>query len=287
MRLLPLLMFACMLNTTMAQTHPFFTEGEAPRPSDKVWKPVDLLSDEFDGDELDVTKWTKDPAAKDWGWIGRPPGLFQPESVAVEEGNLRVTVGVLESPVVIKEKEFKYHGGIVRSLHPGTVGWYYECRMKANKTEMSSTFWLMTKGNAPKKLEFDIQECVGRTSELTAGWGRNWNQIFHSNAIRRPTEEQPEKIQIQNSVQTETPNWERYYVYGAWWKSPRELRFYLDGKYVYSLEPGVDWDVPSYYQIAIETYDWNPVPEDGGLVATASREERTTSYDWIRTWRLE
>ncbi|MCM2369114.1 LamG domain-containing protein [Aporhodopirellula aestuarii] len=287
MKFMSLLIFTCMLSTGMAQTQPFFAEGEDPRPVGKVWQQVDLLSDEFDGDSLDATKWDKNPASKHWGWIGRPPGLFQEESVVVEEGNLRVTVGVLDSPVVIKGNEFKYHGGIVRSVNPGTVGWYYECRMKANKTEMSSTFWLMPRPKDARRLEFDIQECVGRTTEQTASWGRNWDQIFHSNAIQHATKEGPEKIQIQSSVRTETPNWERYYVYGAWWKSPRELRFYLDGKYVYSLKPSVDWDVPSYYQMAIETYDWNPVPDDGGLVATATKEERTTQYDWIRTWRLE
>ncbi|MFG0287140.1 MAG: glycosyl hydrolase [Rhodopirellula sp. JB044] len=281
------LILLCLVSTVSAQTTPYFVDGEDPRPSDKTWELVDLMSDDFDGNQLDESKWDSDPKSRGWGWIGRPPGLFQPESVAVKEGNLCVTVGVLDSPQTINDHEFKYHGAIVRSIHPGRVGWYYECRMKANHTEMSSTFWLMTKGNVPKRLEFDIQECVGRTTELTHSWGRNWNQIFHSNAIERPTKERPEKVQIQGSVKTGTENWERYYVYGAWWKSPRELRFYLDGKYVYSLKPGVDWDVPSYYQMAIETYDWNPVPEDGGYVATMSEDERTTRYDWIRTWRLK
>ena len=30
--------------------------------------------------------------------------------------------------------------------------------------------------------------------------------------------------------------------------------FFLDGKHVYSVTPSVDWDVPAYIQMAIETY---------------------------------
>ncbi len=45
--------------------------------------------------------------------------------------------------------------------------------------------------------------------------------------------------------------------------------------------------MPAYIQMAIETYDWNPIPDDGGLVEHGTREERTTQYDWVRTWKLE
>ena len=61
----------------------------------------------------------------------------------------------------------------------------------------------------------------------------------------------------------------------------------MDGKYAYSINPSVEWDMPAYLQMAIETYSWNPIPEDGGLVESGTWEERTTQYEWIRTWRLE
>lgn len=271
----------------VAQTQPFFADGHAPTPDGKSWQLVELLSDEFEGSQLDPTKWTADPKFKGFGWIGRPPGLFQPESVTIKDGKLQVTVGVLDSPKTIKGNQYKYHGAIIRSVHPIRPGWYCECRMKANATEMSSTFWLMTPAGAPKRLELDIQECIGRTTELTEGWARNWDQVFHSNLIQWSVGDHREKVQNQASVETETKNSQRFSVYGAWWKSPREIRFYLDGKYVYSLIPGVDWDIPAHYQMAIETYDWNPVPADGGMVASGTAEQRTTHYDWVRTWKLK
>lgn len=58
-----------------------------------------------------------------------------------------MTISELEEPVVRHGKRFTDQGAIVRSFNPGHVGWYFECKMKANKTVMPSTFWLMTKND--------------------------------------------------------------------------------------------------------------------------------------------
>lgn len=287
------IMFACPHATaespkataSEAAVGPHFAVGHDPKPAGSSWMPVAELSDEFAGDEIDANKWHTDPKAKGWGWIGRPPGLFRAENVKLADGKLKVTVGALPEPQTINGNQFLYQGAIVRSRHPGKVGMYFEAKMKANKTSMSSTFWLISRGRNRMRQELDIQECVGQTSAETAKWAKEWNQIFHSNLIR--TERGVEgKVQIQRGMKTPTKNYEKFYVYAAWWKSPREVQFFLDGEYAYSMEPDVDWDLPAYMQMAIETYDWNPVPKDGGLVRSGTREERTTQYDWIRVWQL-
>lgn len=264
---------------------PTFEPGQDPKPSTAIWRPVENLSDEFIGDTLDYSKWQDEPVGHGWGWYGRAPGLFQASNVKVQEGEMRVTVSKLDQPVLRGGKTFTHQGAIVRSLHPGQPGWYFECRMKANATVMSSTFWLMTKDGKPgERLELDIQECVGLTTKLTAPWAKKWDQIFHSNLIHWI---KPDKVQLQKSIPTVTRNSERFYVYGAWWKSPNEVQFFLDGKQVYSISPKVAWDVPAFVQMAIETYDWNPIPSDGGLVEAGTVDQRTTRYDWVRVWRLD
>lgn len=130
------------------------------------------------------------------GGDGRPPALFRASKVTVKDGMMQVTVGKLDRPAVKGKKVFTQQGAIVRSLNPGQVGWYFECRMKANRTVMSSTFWLMTKNDTEKKLELDIQECVGRTTDKTAAWGSDWDQIFHSNAIHRTNRFNSQKVQF-------------------------------------------------------------------------------------------
>ena len=267
-------------------TQPTFEPGHDPKPKSNSWVPVEYLSDEFEGTSLDLNKWQTEPIGKGWNWDGRPPGLFKAENVHVGNGKLQVTVSKLEESVEKNGRTFTHQGAIVRSIHPGEVGMYFECKMKANATVMSSTFWLMTKYDCYKKQETDIQECVGRTTGQTAEWGKNWDEIFHSNAIHRQTE-CVDKLQLQGAVKTPTKNYERYYIYAAWWKSPHEIQFFLDGEYQYSIHPKSEWDNPAYLQMAIETYDWNPIPDDGGLVESGTWEQRTTQYEWVRVWKLE
>ncbi|GJM63632.1 glycosyl hydrolase [Persicobacter diffluens] len=281
------LLVLVVVNVSYVLAQPYFLEGKDPLEKGKKWQKVEALSDEFEGKKVDLEKWQIEPEGNGWMWIGRPPGLFESKNVSVKKGKLKVEVSKLKKEQHINGRDFKYTGAIVRSIEPGQPGWYYEARMKANATEMSSTFWLMTNNkDCQKKLELDIQECVGVTSDLTHKWAKNWDQIYHSNAIHRKTNCNPEPTQMQASVKTEVANHERYFVYGAWWKSPEEILFYLDGEYQYTIKPSTPFDMPAWIQMAIETYDWNPVPEDGGMVASGNKAERTTSYDWVRVWEV-
>lgn len=257
-----------------------------PRPAGLKWAKVENMSDEFSGKSIDLSKWQIEPIENSFTWEGRTPGLFQAKNVSVKDGDLRVKVGVLDEPYTGVEGLYTYYGGIVRSIQPGQKGWYYECRMKANATEMSSTFWLLTEGGPDEALELDIQECVGVTTKLTKKWASNWDQIFHSNAIHWRYFSEPKETKNQGWAAMDEKNCSRYFVYGAWWKSEHEIQFFLDGKYMYSIKPESNWDIPAYLHMAIETYDWNPIPEDGGKVASGTLDERTTKYDWIRTWKL-
>lgn len=280
-----IIVIVLILVSSVLEAQPYFKKGQDPKPKEKAWISVEHLSDEFDDSQIDTIKWQINPVGNDWIWIGRPPGLFKASNITVGKGKLCVTVGKLDSTEVVDGKKFTHQGGLVRALHPGQVGWYFECKMKANKTVMSSTFWLMTKYDCNKKLELDIQECVGRTTPQTDESVKDWDRIFHSNAIHRPTD-CVERSLVSDFIFPKKKNSEKYFVYGAWWKSPEEICFFLDGKYVYSLKPTVEWDMPAFLHMAIETYSWNPIPDDGGLVENGSWKERTTQYKWIRTWKL-
>jgi len=111
---------------------------------------------------------------------------------------------------------------------------------------------------------------VGRTTEKSEPWARGWDRIFHSNAIHRENRYNPRSVHLQAHVKTERKNRERYYVYGAWWKWPRELLFFLDGKHAYTIRSMVARDGPTYIQMAVGTHDWNPIAEDGGLAEHAT-----------------
>lgn len=276
-----------------SENKPYFI-GSDPTPSGKKWTKVENLSDEFNVDTFDDTKWHRNAATDGFNWIGRAPGLFESENVSASDGNMNVTTLKFDTPKIVNGKTFTHGGAIVRSKATAKQGQFYECRMKANKTIMSSTFWIAFKQNCNtgpvRKLELDIQECVGRVHSGTPTWAQNFDNIFHSNSFRHFRScdtENTETQQIQGAINLSEKNHSRFFVYGCWWKSPTEMLFYIDGEYAYSITPPTDFDLEGHITMAIETYDWNPVDEAGSLFETGSFDDLTTKYDWIRTWKLD
>ena len=272
---------------------PYFVGGaNNPSPAGVKWVKVESLSDEFNTDTFDDDKWHRNAANDGFGWIGRPPGLFEAKNVSVSDGNLNVTTLKFASTKVVNGKDFTHGGAIVRSKATAKQGNFYECRMKANKTVMSSTFWLAFKQNCTtgpiRKLELDIQECVGRVHSGTAEWASKWDNVYHSNTWRHKKScDVSESLQAPGKKNLTEKNNSRFFVYGCWWKSPKEILFYLDGKFVYKIIPKTDFDLEAHITMAIETYSWNPIDEAGSIFKTGSFDDLTTKYDWVRTWELE
>jgi len=261
-----------------------------PAVPGKVWEKVNELSDEFNGTQIDESKWNITPDGhSELNWAGRKPAMFRKESFSIGNGYLGIEAGKLPEPVTLssggKPDVYKYYGGILRSNITTSIGHYYECRMKMNKTEMGGGFWLCHEGTCGDKTEIDITESVGHLTEQTHEWAYDWDQIMHSNAIHRKTSCNPEK-RDQQKMTPPTKNSERFYTYGFYWKSATELMFYLDGEYVYTLTPPIPFDNDLFLQFSIEAYDWNPIPEDGGRVANAGKEDRTTLIDYIHVYKL-
>lgn len=269
-----------------AQNSPSFNTGEDPKPASNQWQLVEELSDEFDGDSLNLNKWRNTDPSR---WIGRSPGIFKKNTVSLNEGNMRITNYQLATPETHNGKEFTHAGGHVISEARAQVGYYFEARIKANKTFMSSTFWLINYQNEGsgcdrRTTELDIQECVGQLTN-TANWAKDFDQSMHSNTHSRNITCNEASGSRGDNTLTGGKVWADYHTYGAWWKSPTEVQFFLDGEFLYSVTPYADFDLPMYLKLVTETYDWNPVPADGGMNGTWT--ERTTFYDWVRTWKLD
>ena len=273
------------VGTMTAQKTPQFNEGEDPKPANQKWKLVKNMSDEFEGKKVDEKKWQ----ISGQGWIGRAPGLFQAENIKVEDGSLKITTKLLPQPIIKQGKEYTHGGGYVGSRKGMTYG-YYECEMKANKTFMSSTFWLINEGNNTqgcdkRTTELDIQESVGQITN-DADWMKYFDQSMNSNTHSRNIPEgcEYEKGSNKAGAQIGGKVYDDFHVYGVWWKSKDEVQFFLDGKFIAKVTPPADYDIEMYLRMVVETYNWNPVPEDGGM--SGSEEDRTTTYNWVRSWEL-
>lgn len=283
--LISLITLLCACTTSNIIEGPFFQDGEDPNSSDSQWVLLEEMSDEFDGNAVDEEKWQ----ITGQGWKGRSPGLFVADNITVEDGSLQILSTVLEKPVMLGKKEYTHGGGYVGSRKGMTYG-YYECEMRANKTFMSSTFWLINEGKNQtgcdkRTTELDIQECVGQIVS-DKGWCKNFNQTMNSNTHSRNV---PKGCDYKTATQGANADvngkvYDGFHVYGVWWKSKDEVLFFLDGKFHSKVTPPADFDIDMHLRMVVETYDWNPMPADGGM--TGSVADRTTTYNWVRSWQL-
>ena len=157
-------------------------------PLGKRWILNEAFSDEFNGTELDTSKWYDHHPT----WNGRPPGIFLPSQVSVENGYMSITGEKLENDTVItsrggRKSTFNIACGAVVSKSREAYFGYYECRFKAARTTMSTTFWLSSRASYDGSgdcsdsygLELDIQECIGREGDFD---GKYFAKGMHSNS---------------------------------------------------------------------------------------------------------
>ncbi|MEM6802001.1 MAG: family 16 glycosylhydrolase [Bacteroidota bacterium] len=281
-----------------SQLKPHLNDPAFLHPGQKSWALVDSLSDDFDkGTFFDEEKWLTSPKTYT-NWRGRIPGIFAREAIRVAEGNLQIRASKLRDSLSVMqngtERFWTHQGGLVRSRKKAQPGYYFEARMKANQTFMSSTFWLINNAKEAgeacdqRVTELDIQECVGKIIS-TGEWAQNFDSSMHANTHdRRPKELDcsPNASKGNNSNLANGKVYEDFHVYGAWWKSPTEILFFLDGEHQFTVEPPSDFDLPMHIMMVVETYNWNP-PHEGADGMDLAEPLRTTYYDWVRTWRLE
>lgn len=252
-------------------------------PKGKRWVINKTTSDEFNGDTLDLNKWDNTTSR----WIGRPPGLFKKESMSVADGHMRLTQSKMDEPEIHKGSTFTHVGGHIISKLKVKPGAYIESSMKANKTFMSSTFWLISYGNENqgcdrRTTELDVQEIVGYSTKGDVSKTERMGSNTHSRGI--PSECDIPSGSEGNNTPLGGKGYDRFYTYAVWWKSQDELLFYLDDEYKYTITPVAPFSIEMYIKMVTETYDWNPVPADGGM--NYSWEDRTTYYDYTRTYTL-
>lgn len=279
-------------------------------PQGYKWEVNKQFSDEFDGTKLNKSKWH----AKSPYWTnGRPPAQFKAENVSVKNGCLCITNTILKTPEGRNGKSgniYTLGGGSVASVSQEAFYGYYETRMKASLTTMSSTFWLANKGieieykDKDGKLrkgscsqELDIIETMGVVGTLAKGeksWNRNFNKRMNSNAhywIRGNKDNTlnitGKRIDVVNEI-TE-PSADDFHTYGCWWIDANTIKFYYDGKYMFTIKPSTQYsdtpfNRPMFMHLVTETYDWepkNPTADDLKDV-----DKATTYYDWVRSYRL-
>jgi beta-glucanase (GH16 family) len=163
------LLAACGSGSNLAIDVPDPLPIEAPPGMELVW------SDEFDGDEIDLTNWTYDIGG--WGW-----GNGEAQYYTDREENARVEDGLL----VIELRQEQFEGSYYTSARLKTLGLqefkYGRIEARIKVPEGAGTwpaFWMLganfdqeapeAENQWPNVGEIDIMEYVGRDPDLVVG----------------------------------------------------------------------------------------------------------------------
>ena len=224
------------------------------------WEAFPALTDEFDRDKLDQSKWFPNNP----GWLGRQPGYFNPKNVRVADGMLQLDAKK-ESLPNLPAGYHTYTTAFVKGKTKVRYG-YFEIRARAMDSQASSAFWFYD--STPEIWsEIDVFEIGARAQP--ANYYMN-THLFHT--------------------LVETVHWHRsriwkapynlaqeFHVYGLEW-DPVVLRFTIDGAVVRE-ERNTHWHQPLALCFDSETFaGWFGLPKDDALPATFS-------IDYIRAWK--
>ena len=280
-----------ILNGACNRANHYSKRSEIPMPPVQApkgfrWELNEPYSDEFNGAKLDHKKWHDTYP----GWEGRQPGKFVPSSVSVRDGFLQIKCTVLDPPQG-DESEWTIACGAVQSKPSDALYGYYETRMKASGLATSSTFWLKNGHDNEERpyvrTELDIMECIGN-AQRWPGFRTQMHSNTHIAVYPEDPEAEPVTAKRGNNIEMDKPVNEAFHTYGCWWVDANTMKFYLDGQYVYTINPPTDFDEtpfdqPMFVNMVCEIYTWEYPPKVENLL---DESINTTRYDYVRSYKL-
>lgn len=230
-------------------------------PAETDWKILPEMTDEFDGDTLDTSKWHDHNPE----WLGRQPGLFSPANIRVHDGQLHLTTRS-ENRYDFPEGYHTFTTAAVKSKTAVLYG-YFEIKARPMQSRASSAFWFYH--NTPALwTEIDVFEVCGADP---------FQNKYHMNAHVFHTPTDPNHWATPEVWQAPFAFTEGFHVYALQW-DPKQLRWFVDGHVVRTLK-NTHWHQPLYLNFDSETMpEWFGLPEKDLLPSIFS-------IDYVRAWQ--
>ncbi len=231
------------------------------------WMKFEPMSDEFEGDGLDLDKWNLGIAP----WKGRQPALFSDKNVTVSDGKLHLTMRKEKVPEKFEKLGYKdYTSAALHTKAKAAYG-YFETKAKPMNSAGSSSFWFKREGIPGWVTEIDVFEIGGKAP----GFEHKVNMNVH--VFRTPDEN--EHWSVGGKWIAPWRLADDYHVYGLEW-TPEEIKYFVDGVIVRTVE-NTHWHQPLSLIFDSETMpDWFGMPEDEDLPSTFSVE-------YVRAWKKQ
>lgn len=250
-------------------------------PLGSGWTLAGDFSDEFDGDTLDAEKWWDfNPTT----FIGRKPGLFSRDNVAVRDGLLQLTASRMPPSMATVENAARgYHSfatAIVKSRKRVQYG-YFEVRCKAMPSAATSAFWFYDPLDAERKYkpgsyteEIDVFEIFGKHPKLA-------NTLFMT--VHRQETPYVETL-VRINLKSTGSHWvaphnftDEYHVFALLW-TPEQITWYVDGVERWSIRNEFHKN-PLHMMFDSEIMEaWGGLPDPHDLPSRFL-------VDYVRTWQ--
>ena len=221
-----------------------------------------IWSDEFNGNELDNTKWS---ACPEWH---RQGGSYWSEDNSWLNGNGQLKLKVTE------RNDSVFCGAIRTHKKYNQKYGYFEVKCRVPQIHGGwAAFWLMPYGNKVGNLgndgtEMDVFESIN-------GWNGKVNQALHWDGYGLEHQKESQSI----------TNWGlydgQYHIFGMMW-TPTEYVFYIDNIETWRTSAGGISDVEQYMKLTMEVSNatW---PGDWKNQKT---KPITWTIDYVRTYQL-
>ena len=247
---------------------PTNTEWLPRPPAGYRWSSIEILSDEFNGNSLDKSKWIpRHPY-----WSGRN-SRHEKSNVSVADGKLRLKSTLREGAGEIKASTVT--AACVTSRYRNCTTGYYEARIKASDLSMTTAFWFQGKYS-----EIDVIENIGRASLEENRWIDD-TMMINTHFFRSGWKKD---IATPRKWKMPTRARDRFHTYGMWWKDANTTWFYHDGVKVAEITHGGAFDEPQYMFFDTEVFTWHGWPTKESLL---DPKRNTMLVDWVRAWKLE
>ena len=246
------------------------------------------ISDEFEGSEIDRSKWFVQGDDGDYYiWKGRAPSQFAAHNVIVEDGLLKlrsqwepgfdfaIGEGHEGNDYATHDGEFIPVTTAAIISHKRFLNGYMEVRSRSADAAMTSSFWMIG-----HESELDVYETMGNP-KIDSGSGITATMLKASVHDWQPPAQRPTR---RFGYVQELP-WrvaDDFHVYGVDW-GPDYLRFYIDGELMHEVtqaEVGKDWVLTNPLEVWLdsEIFVWLGLPHEEELPADFL-------VDYVRVWQ--
>lgn len=280
---------ACLLASCVSAQKAKHYPASDPN-NESGWVLNEDVSDEFEGDELDASKWFVEGQNGDYYiWKGRAPSQFVPHNVRVEKGKLKLRTAWEPNYKFIQETytdgnmgAAKYGEYKAKPMPVTTAGvitkkrflnGYMEVKSKVGNAAITGAFW-----GIGYEQELDVYEQMGNpkkggkiTATSSLATAHDW-----SPPAQRPTNVFQHVEDLPYRVADE------FHVYGADWGEDY-LSLYIDGKLIHHFtqdDVGLDWVLNNPMEIWLdsEIFFWLGMPH---------KEELPVDFEieYLRVWQ--